>query len=136
MLQLITKHFRPFMVGTPKGDKAEASKVKLAKWRRKDGLASFIADMIALRKPLQICHFCAERRMPSRWRNQYNYEKFNMFRGGESACDYCREEKPLTLYMATDNELWRTIELGEKSVAETRKRERLQYERDSRYILR
>lgn len=106
----------------------------LFKWRRPDGLASMVRDLIALRKTLVLCHSC-EQKMPRRWESRYNYAFVKGFHAEGAACDYCRVQTSANMYCAVDGPYHQEMEQGRRSVAETRARERAAYEKDRKFFL-
>lgn len=135
MITLITKHFKsPARVRKPSGGTQEVRQTNIAKWRRKDGHASFLQDLVSLRKTLALCYHCANVRMPRKWQQVYNYEELTAFHG-VNACDYCREEKSIALYLAGDEPYWQEYEKSMRHEAQVRKRERDLYNKDRRYFV-
>lgn len=134
MITLITRHFKPLIFRTGEKTRTEAQKTDFAKWRRKDGLASMVADLIGLRKTLALCRYCSDTKMPRRWKQYYNYEELTTFHG-VSPCDYCRQEKPVSLFLAGEGGYWQQHEYGQRVVAEVQKRERQLLEIDRRFII-
>ena len=104
------------------------------KWRRPDGLASMVRDLIALRKTLILCYSC-ESKMPRRWESRYNYNFVKGFHAEGSACDYCRAQTPANMYCAVDGAYYGEMEKAQKSVEETKARDRQLYERDKKYLV-
>lgn len=106
----------------------------LYKWRRKDGLASFLVDRIALRKTLSLCNGCLVK-MPRAWQARYNYERVLGFHTDDCGCDYCRETTSTTLYVAAEGDYHAEWEATHTSVAATVKRDRTSYNKDSRLVV-
>lgn len=106
----------------------------LYKWRRKDGLASFLRDRIALRKTLSLCNACLVK-MPRTWQQRYNYERVIHFHADDCGCDYCRETTSTTLFVAAEGDYHREWELTHNSVESTIKRDRQNFDKDRRFIL-
>lgn len=104
------------------------------RWRRPDGLASMVTDLVALRKTLILCASC-EHKMPVRWESRYNYSFVKGFHAEGSACDYCRAQTSVNMYCAVDGAYHQEMSKAQKSVRETRARERASYERDKRFFL-
>lgn len=124
-------------IGEPhqvKGGGVIARALPLFRWRRSDGLASMVRDLIALRKTLILCHSC-EGKMPRRWESRYNYAFVKGFHTEGSACDYCRVQTSANMYCASDGAYHQAMEKANKSVEETRARERAAYEKDRRFFL-
>jgi hypothetical protein len=110
-----------------------ARALPLTRWRRPDGLSSFVRDMIALRKTLALCHSC-EHKMPRNWRAQYDYELITHFHG-ECGCDYCRQTTSVNLYVAGEGAYWSEMYRSSKHVRETQERDRQRQLADPRTIL-
>ena len=123
-------------IGEPhpvKGGGVISRALPLWKWRRPDGLASMVVDLIALRKTLILCHSC-EGKMPRRWESRYNYAFVKGFHAEGSACDYCRTQTSANMYCATDGAYHQEMEKARRSVEETHKRERALAERDRLFV--
>lgn len=88
---------------------------------RPDGLSSFLADRIALRKALALCKGC-EYRMPKRWKERYDYEEFTAFHG-DFSCDYCRRDSPVSLYLAGEQGIVQDLRESQDSERAVRLRE-------------
>ena len=124
-------------IGEPhqvKGGGVIARALPFFKWRRPDGLASMVCDLIALRKTLILCHACAEK-MPRHWQSRYNYSFVKGFHAEGSACDYCRALTPVNMYCAVDGAYHQEMHKARKSVEETRARERIAFDKDRRFFL-
>lgn len=134
MITLITRHFKPLILRTSATACTEAQQTNVAKLRRKDGQASFVADLIALRKTLALCRHCADVKMPRNWRKCYSYEELTTFHG-DSACDYCREDKPVALFLAGEGGYWQEYEQTRRMAAEVKKRERQLLEKNPLAII-
>src|SRR3990167_60419 len=109
----------------------------LWKWRRPDGLASMVRDLISLRKTLILCHSC-EGKMPRKWESRYNYALVKGFHAGGTACDYCPQnglQPAVNMWCAVDGLYHQEMEKARKSVEETQARERAAYERDRTYFV-
>lgn len=106
----------------------------LHKWHRPDGLASFVRDMIGLRKTISLCRSC-EAKMPSRWTSRYNYELVKHLHADDCPCDYCRQTTSVNLYVAGEGDYWQQYDLGQRSVHDTVLRERKLRDKDYRYVL-
>ncbi len=117
-----------------KGGGVIARALPFLKWRRPDGLASMVHDLIALRKTLILCHSC-EHKMPRRWESRYNYAFVKGFHADGAACDYCRMQTTANMYCAVDGPYHQEMAQARQSVAETRARERALYEKDRRFFL-
>lgn len=94
------------------------------RWRRPEGKAAFFTDRLNLRKSLSLCHSCETHALPSKWTSRYNYQLVRQFHGEDVGCDYCRADEPTNLYLPIEGELAQSYSLMEKSVYETRQRER------------
>ena len=110
------------------------SVLPLHRWRRKDGLASFLTNMLELRKTISLCHSC-ERKMPSKWLSRYNYVLVYGFSTDSTGCDYCRTVGSTNLYHAVEGPYAQEMARSLRSVAETQKRERQMLDKDPRWIL-
>jgi hypothetical protein len=129
-IYLITKHFKPFGFLRPDGKTAaEAQQTSIAKWRRRDGQASFLCDLIELHKTLALCNNCAKIKMPRKWQSLYLYEKLTTFHG-EDFCDYCRQEGPISLYMHATDSVWPQMHHSMEVERRVRKRERELWEKN------
>src|SRR5882762_6737264 len=101
----------------------------LHKWRRNDGLSSFMADMIGLRHALCLCKPC-EVKMGRKWLDKYGYTLVKSFHADEQGCDYCRNETSCNLYVAVEGSYAKEMMFSEKCVRETQARDRKNAERD------
>ena len=108
--------------------------VPLAKWRRPDGEAAFLANLIALRKTLVLCAGC-ENKMPRRWLDRVDYALVKAFSAEGTTCDYCRKPRPVNMYLPVDGKYHQELVQSQKSVDETRARQRELYNKDRRYLL-
>lgn len=106
-----------------------AKAVPLHKWRRKDGLSSFMADMIGLRHALCLCKSC-EKKMGSRWLDKYGYGLVKSFHADDANCDYCRQTNSCNLFVAVEGNYYKEMSFAEKCVRETQARDRHLAERD------
>lgn len=106
----------------------------LFKWRRKDGEASFLRDLIALRKPVALCKGC-EHKMRYRWTSRYNYEFVKGFHAEMTHCDYCRTEGSANFYHPVDGAYHQEMVKWKKIEATVQARDRARLEKDRRYIL-
>lgn len=106
----------------------------LHRWRRTDGLATFLRNMIDLRKTISLCHSC-ENRMPNRWLSRYNYELVKHLSADECPCDYCRQTTSVNLFVAGEGEYFQNYDLGQRSVRATVARERALRDKDYRHVL-
>lgn len=104
------------------------------KWRRTQGVATFVRDLMALRKTLCLCTAC-ERKMPRQWTRTYNYSYVQGFHAEGAACDYCRQVTTANMYCATDGAYHQQMEKGRQSVMETRRREAALFAKDRRYLM-
>ncbi len=68
--------------------------------------------------------------MPRKWQERYNYTLVKNFHADNTGCDYCRQETSTNLYVSTEGKYCQEMLLTEKSVRETKARERIQAERD------
>jgi hypothetical protein len=117
-----------------KGGGFIARALPLWQWRRTQGIATLVADLIQLRKTLILCHAC-EHKMPRHWESRYNYAFVKGFHAEGSACDYCRTQTTVNMYCAVDGAYHQEMEQARRSVAETQARERLAYMRNKKYFL-
>jgi hypothetical protein len=78
------------------------------KVRRRIGNASWLSDMVALRKLISVCSRC-EYKFPWRWKQKLHYAEFTPFHG-EGLCDGCRHEGVVTLYRSKDDPWFETCE--------------------------
>jgi hypothetical protein len=101
----------------------------LHKWRRPDGPASFLEDMMQLRKALSLCWSC-EHKMPRKWLDKYGYSLVRNFHTEASGCDLCRNVTSTNLYVATEGTYNQEAERMERYVRETRARDKAIAERD------
>lgn len=88
------------------------SEVRFAQsWRipRKEGRASFLENMIQLRKTLLLCNFCATSRMPRAWMARSNYEDIPAWHS-VGHCDLCRTYGALTVFVPMEGAYWKGIE--------------------------
>jgi hypothetical protein len=93
-------------------------------WRkvlRKITNASWVSDMIALRKALQFCTGC-EAKMPWRWQTRFEYRAFTAYHG-DGQCDGCRQDTAVTLYQRTDSPEYAAAERYDRLVQATRARD-------------
>lgn len=116
------------------GQAVEARPVNVGRLKRTEGIASFVADRITLRLPLSLCHSCERGKMGRNWRRRFEYAELTAFHG-EAACDYCREETAVGLFFAENEAYWQQHMAAQRSVDETRKRERQLYDKDRRYLI-
>ena len=119
-------------VKTPLGTMTPS--LPLVKWRRLDGKASFVCDLIALRKTLLLCHGCVVTHFPAHWQQQYDYECVPAFHG-DGGCDYCRQEGPADLYVAGEGAYWQEWEASTRIIRQVRERECRLMAQDSRYLI-
>ena len=106
----------------------------LWKWRRKDGLASFLRDLISLRKTIVLCFGC-EHKMPRRWTEKYDYALIRGFHGEGAVCDYCRQHNTVNMYQTVMGKYHADWLVSERSVRETRERERAMFMKDRKYLI-
>ena len=112
-----------------------ARTLPLSKWRRHDGLSSFLADMIALRKTLNLCHSCESARMPHRWHEHYDYAFVRGFHAEAIACDRCRQDVPTNMYVAMEGNYARQIREEKQAFENIKRSKRALLEKDTRYFL-
>lgn len=101
----------------------------LHKWRRPDGLSSFMADMIGLRHALALCKSC-EKKMGQKWLDKYGYGLVKSFHADSTNCDYCRQPESCNLFVAVEGNYYKEMTFAEKCVRETQERDRKTAERD------
>ena len=106
----------------------------LFKWRRKDGEASFLWDVMALRKPIALCKGC-EHKMPHRWTSRYNYAFVKGFHAELTACDYCRIQGSVNFYHPVDGAYHQEMVRWQRIEAQVAERDRQNFLKDRRYIL-
>ena len=106
----------------------------LHRWRRKDGLASFLTNMLELRKTISLCHSC-ERKMPSKWLSRYNYALVYGFSTDSTGCDYCRQVGSTNLYHAVEGPYAQEMERSRIYAQETMKRDRKMFDKDPRWFM-
>lgn len=127
-----TRIHEPFSV---RGGAWMAKALPLHKWRRKQGMATFVRDLIDLRKTLVLCGGC-ERKMPYRWMEKYDYALVRGYNAAEAACDWCRQNNDhCNLYHTTHGKHHERCELAKQSIEETEARERDLYMKDRRYFI-
>jgi len=112
-----------------------AKALPLHKWRRPDGLSSFLADMIALRKTLSLCHSCETGKMPRRWMDRYDYSFVRGFSIDLTACDLCRQHAACNMYVAVEGRYARQLDEERRLISALRERERRRLNEDSRYVI-
>ena len=134
MLTVLKRGYQAFYLSSSPEKKVRIAQTTLAKWRRTEGPASFLADMITLRKTLFLCYNCGKFKLGRNWRGVFDYEELTTFHGN-SRCDYCREDGPVTLYLAADGKVWQEHEKSTRQIAETRKREQILYNKDRRFFI-
>lgn len=120
----------PFQVGG--GWMAKA--LPLFKWKRKQGMATFLRDLMDLRKTITLCASC-ERKMPRRWTEKYNYAFVRGFQVECAACDYCRLPDACNMYQAVDGKYHQDRVRMEQSVRETQEKDRALFLKDRRYFI-
>jgi len=106
----------------------------LSKWRRPDGLTSFLADMVALRKTLSLCLSC-EHRMPRHWEDRYNYQKVRTFYIDYATCDWCRHPDSTTMFVATEGAYAAQIRTEKAAFERIRAAERADDQRTRQYLI-
>lgn len=111
-----------------------ARALPLAKWRRHDGLSSFLQDMVSLRKTLNLCASC-ESRMPRHWTDRYNYQFVRGFHAEAIACDRCRHDLPTNMYVATEGGYATQVRQERAALERIRRTERAVREGDRKYLL-
>jgi hypothetical protein len=125
---------KPLLFKTPHGTAGRLQPFKVGTWRRKAGIAAFVADLMALRVPLLLCYHCANYVMPKRWKSVYDYEELMQFHA-EGDCDYCRREISVGVFQPIDGAYWQEQDKARRIVADIKRRERLQYEKDRKYLV-
>lgn len=111
-----------------------AKALPLHKWRRPDGLSSFLADMIALRKTLCLCASC-EKQMPRRWLERHDYQYVRGFYADAVACDKCRNRDSANMYVATEGNYATQIRNEKAAFERIRAAERASAQRDRQYLV-
>ena len=111
-----------------------AKALPLYKWRRKQGMATFLRDLIDLRKTVVLCASC-EGKMPGRWTDKYNYAYVRGYHAEGAACDWCRQVTSTNLYQAADGKYHQDRMRMEKSVRETQARDHALFLKDRRYLI-
>ena len=106
----------------------------LHKWLRPDGLTSFMADMISLRKTLLLCKSC-EHKMPRRWGERYGYDFVQGYYAECAHCTRCRRAEPTNMYVAREGRY--AVQLAEERriLAQMQERERRAYDNDKKYLV-
>lgn len=111
-----------------------ASTLPLHKWKRPDGLTSFLTDMVALRKTLSLCYTC-EHKMPRRWEERYDYQRVRTFYADCAHCDWCRHPDSTTMWVATEGRYAQQIRDEQAAFARIRAAERLTEQRTRQYLI-
>lgn len=111
-----------------------AKALPLHKWRRPDGLSSFLTDMIALRKTLCLCATC-ENHMPRRWTERYDYQFVRGFHAEAVACDKCRQRDSANMYVAVEGRYATQIRDEKAAFARIRAAEITHAQRDRQYLV-
>lgn len=111
-----------------------ARALPLSKWRRPAGLSSFLADMIALRKTLNLCSSC-EHKMPRHWLDRTNYQFVRGFHAEAIACDRCRADVPTNMYVATEGRYAQQMREEKQAFDDIRRTERALRDNDRKYLL-
>jgi len=111
-----------------------AKALPLSKWKRPDGLSSFLADMIGLRKTLNLCLSC-ERKMPRNWIERVDYQFVRGFHAEAIACDRCRQDVPTNMYVAVEGRYAQQMREEKRSIDNIRRTERALRENDRKYLL-
>ena len=106
----------------------------LFKWKRKQGMATFLRDLLDLRKTISLCKSC-ERKMPRHWGSRYNYSFVRGFYAEHAACDWCRLQDSTNMYMPVDGKYHQEMMHMKRHVDATRERERTQFLKDSRHFI-
>ncbi len=106
----------------------------LHKWRRPDGMASFVRDMLGLRKTLSLCTSC-EHKMPRKWLSQYNYSLVYGFSTDRTGCDYCRQVGATNLYHAVEGAYAQEMEMSRRFAEATMMRDRRLWAENPRAIV-
>lgn len=134
MITFVRRNIKPLLFRSPAKTPVEAQKTNIAKWRRKSGEASFLQDLIALRKVLCLCNLCSNIKLPRKWESRFGYSRLTAFHAVAN-CDWCREERPVSMFLPTEGDVWQQHELGMRSAAAVRKREMAAYDKDKRYLV-
>ncbi len=124
-------------IGEPfgiKGGGSVARALPVWKWKRKQGMATFLRDLIALRKTVCLCKSC-EHKMPRRWEGRYNYEFVRGYYAEHAACDWCRLQDSTNMYLAADGKYHQDMTKMNRLVGETQERERQHFLKDSRHFV-
>ena len=111
-----------------------ARALPLSRWRRKNGLATFLNDLIQLRKPIALCKGC-ERKMPYHWTAKYDYEFVHGFYAELTACDYCRTQGSANFYHPVDGAYHQEMVRWKKIEEAVKERDRQNVLKDRRYII-
>lgn len=106
----------------------------LHKWRRPDGLTSFLADMVALRKTLSLCYSC-EHKMPRAWEDRYNYQRVRQFYAECATCDWCRHPDSTTMFVAVEGRYAQQIRDEKAAFERIRAAERADAQRTRQYLV-
>lgn len=106
----------------------------LWKWRRKEGLATFLRDLIDLRKTIVLCYGC-EHKMPRRWTDKYDYALIRGFHGEDAVCDWCRHHNTVNMYQTVIGKYHENMLLMQRSVQETQERERQMFMKDRKFLI-
>jgi hypothetical protein len=101
----------------------------LHKWPRKDGPASFLSDLIALRKSVLLCYSC-EQKMGRRWQDRINYGLVKSFHADDGFCDSCRHSTSCNLYIPVEGQYYQDMTFAETCIKQTKERERQTAQRD------
>ena len=111
-----------------------ARALPLFKWPRKNGLATFLNDLIQLRKPIALCKGC-EHKMPYYWTSRYNYAFVKGFYAELTACDYCRTQGSVNFYHPVDGAYHQEMVRWQQIEAQVKERDRQNFLKDRRYII-
>jgi hypothetical protein len=93
-------------------------RIRLWTVRRKMSNASWLEDMIQLKKTLALCKGCTTTKMPWRWEQKLHYAEMKTLHGS-GHCDLCRKEDLVSLYQNTDTAWYEQIERDNHLVAAT-----------------
>lgn len=133
-MSVLSRIGEPFKVKTKHGPAEVKRSLPVFKWRRTQGMATFVRDLIDLRKPLILCSSC-EAKMPRRWESRYNYEFYKGYFAECSACDWCRLRYAANMYLPVEGEYHQERVRVNKLVAEVEERERQLFLKDRRYLI-
>lgn len=96
-------------------------KIDFSKTSRRMSGATWLWDMMNLRKVLQLCSRC-QYALPHHWEKKYHYAKWKHFTG-INPCDYCKNEAVVDLFRSTDDPWYAECERNSRAVSATRARD-------------